>query len=260
MVWIASWPNQSAITVMSTPRCKRSMAVEWRSVCGVTLLVCNEGHVLLAALICRATSLWSASELIGVPLAGQGVTKQMCRDVLGPLDTRLSHCLAHNMANGRWSRERHTGSGRTGIVVFHGVAFGAAGVQVIGISLALWAKNQRQLLQGAIVLQRFLRAIAGGMQQHGAKFQRRVVGDAKLPVGRDVAGGIRQIAFHDGQQVLDFFWAGCVRSQPAVTGPLFQAHVQFLSQKVSATPALRSQSDRGSPCASQIPPESSRAD
>ena len=40
--------------------------------------------------------------------AGQGVAKQMRGYVLGSIDTRQSHCPAHNITNGRWSRERHT--------------------------------------------------------------------------------------------------------------------------------------------------------
>ena len=45
--------------------------------------------------------------------AGQGVTKQMCSDMLGPLDTRLSHCLAHDMTDALRAHERHTKRVRT---------------------------------------------------------------------------------------------------------------------------------------------------
>ena len=61
------------------------------------------------------------------------------------------------------------------------------------------------------MLERFLRALAGGVEQNSAKLERRVVSDPKLPVGGNIARRVRQIAFHDGQQILDFLRAGLVR-------------------------------------------------
>jgi D-arabinose 1-dehydrogenase-like Zn-dependent alcohol dehydrogenase len=45
---------------------------------------------------------------------------------------------------------------------------------------------------------------------------------------------IRQVAAHNCQQVLDFLRTALMWTQPAVIGPLLQAHLRFPSRKVSA--------------------------
>jgi len=110
---------------------------------------------------------------------------------------------------------------------------------ILGVGLAVRAKNQGQRLERAVVLKRLLRPVAGGVEQNRAKLERGVVGNAKPPVRRDVAPSVGQVALYDGEQVLNLLRARWVGPQPAVIGPLRQAHLRCLSQRVSARPERR---------------------
>ena len=75
------------------------------------------------------------------------------------------------------------GTDVAGGIVFGGVAFAPAGVEVIGVTLAIGAKNERQSLQCAVMGEIFFGTISLGIEQDGAELEGGVVGDAKLPVG-----------------------------------------------------------------------------
>ena len=114
-------------------------------------------------------------------------------------------------------------------IVFGGVAFAAAGVEIIGIVLTSGAEDEGQSLQGAVVREVFLGAEALGLKKDGAKLERGVVGDAKLPVVRKTLGaGVFQVAVGDGEEFGDLRGAGAVGTQPAVTLPGLQAHGRLL--------------------------------
>jgi hypothetical protein len=93
------------------------------------------------------------------------------------------------------------GADVAGGIVFGGVAFTPAGVEVIGVPLAMDAKDERQGLQRAEMGQIFLRTVSLGIEQDGAELERGVVGNAKLPVGREpLRAGILQVAVRDGKE------------------------------------------------------------
>lgn len=106
-------------------------------------------------------------------------------------------------------------------VVLDGVAFDSAGFKIRGVLFSLVAQDQRQSCQRAKVLQRFLWAKAGGVEQDRTELQRRVVGNAELPVGGDFTLCVFKIAIDDGQQTDDFLRAGLMRAEPAVFRPVF---------------------------------------
>ena len=90
-----------------------------------------------------------------------------------------------------------------GDIVFGSVAFGTAGVQVVGIVRAVGSKDDGQRLQSAVVGQIFRRPIAAGIQQDSTELEGRVVGDAKLPIWRKIACGIVEITFDNSKQIGD---------------------------------------------------------
>ncbi|MDQ3623754.1 MAG: hypothetical protein M3463_14905 [Verrucomicrobiota bacterium] len=114
-----------------------------------------------------------------------------------------------------------------GHVVFGGVALATAGVEVIGIVLALRAEDERERGEGPVVSKVFLGPVAGGMEQDGAELERRIVGDGEAPIGGDFPRGVREVALDDAEEVGDFHGAGSVGPQPAVVSPLLQAHGRF---------------------------------
>ena len=93
-------------------------------------------------------------------------------------------------------------------IVFGGVAFAAAGVEIIGIVLTSGSENKGQSLQGPVVGEVFLGAEALGIKKDGAKLECSVVGDA--------------------EEFGDLRGAGAVGTQPAVTLPGLQAHGRLL--------------------------------
>lgn len=117
-------------------------------------------------------------------------------------------------------------------VVFGGVAFGSAGVEIIGFISEIVTHDEREGLQGPVVGEVFLGSVTGGVKDDGAQFQRGVVGDAELPVDGDVAFGVFEVALDDGKQVDDLLGGGFVGTKPAVFSPVLQAHAEFLSAKV----------------------------
>lgn len=117
--------------------------------------------------------------------------------------------------------------GHTGTVVFCNVSFAAAGIEVFGVSFPFLAKNHREGLERAIMLQSFFGPKPRSMEQNCAQFQRGVVSDPKTPICRNVTVGILQVSFHDGEKILDFLGRTLMGSQPSITLPLFQAQFPF---------------------------------
>jgi hypothetical protein len=75
------------------------------------------------------------------------------------------------------------------------------------------------------------------VKQDGAELQRRVVRDAKPPVGRDGRlRGIVEITFDDGQEIGHLLPAAPVSTKPAVVSPLLQAHARLRSRTGAAPP------------------------
>ena len=71
----------------------------------------------------------------------------------------------------------------TDVFVFHCVPFGTAPIKVQCVIFFLCAQDQGQCLEGAVVLEVPLSAIAGGIKKNGAKLQSRVIADSELPIG-----------------------------------------------------------------------------
>jgi hypothetical protein len=90
-----------------------------------------------------------------------------------------------------------------GGVVFCGVAFGAAGVEVVCVVYAGAAKDDGECGEGAVVGEVFFRAVAAGVEEDGAEFEGGIVGDAELPVWGEVADGVFQIPVDDGEEIGD---------------------------------------------------------
>ena len=107
-------------------------------------------------------------------------------------------------------------------VVFNSVSLGSAGIQIVGIGLTGLTKDQGQRLQSSVMRECLRWAIALGIKQNRAKFECRVVGDAKSPVVGNLGDShVGKIATHDRQQIADFLSACLMWLQPTVIQPLF---------------------------------------
>jgi len=113
-------------------------------------------------------------------------------------------------------------------VVFGGVSFGAAGVEIVGVRLALGTEDDLQGLQCAVVREVLFRTPAFSVDQNGAELERGVLGDAELPIGRQPTGGVFEIPIHDGKQVRDLASRGLMWAKPPGFSPVVQAHRLFL--------------------------------
>ena len=67
MASLDSGPSQSAMTLLTTPACRRFIAAVWRRTCGETVLVASVGQLRLAVVACLLTSRATASRLSARP-------------------------------------------------------------------------------------------------------------------------------------------------------------------------------------------------
>jgi len=97
------------------------------------------------------------------------------------------------------------GSDLAGGIILSGFSLGSAGVEVVGIVLAVVAQNMGKGLKSAVVVGEVsLGAVAGCLKQDGAELEGRIVGDPELPVRGEAPGpGIGQIAIDDGEEIAD---------------------------------------------------------
>ena len=109
---------------------------------------------------------------------------------------------------------------RAHVFVFHCVPLGTAPVEEQGVILFIGTQDQRQRLEGAVVLQVTLGTVAGGIKENRTQFQGRVVGDSELSIGGNAAIRVFEIALDNLQAVMDLPCAGPVRPQPSIVNPL----------------------------------------
>jgi len=123
------------------------------------------------------------------------------------------------------------------VIILHHVSFITAGIQIFGIYFVMASQDQRQCLNGAVMLQGFFRPIAIRIKQDCAKFQRGIVSNPKPPVGGNISGGILQISVDDPEKIRNFLLAGFMRTQPAVFKLFLQAHFRIASRSLTADAA-----------------------
>ena len=115
--------------------------------------------------------------------------------------------------------------GTTRVIIFHRIPLSPASFQKVAIILPLRAQDDRQRLQRPVMGQWLLRPVALGIQQNRAQLERRIVGDAILPIGRDAAGfSILQVAPGDQPKIADFRGTSLMRAQPPVGESSLQIH------------------------------------
>lgn len=116
-----------------------------------------------------------------------------------------------------------------GVVIFHGVPFLPAAVQVIGVCLPLRAENVRQRIERAGVRHGAFRRLESlRVEQNRAQLQRGVVGDAILPVRGNAPGPrVAQVALNDQPEIADLLRTGVMRGQPPGRLPVLQAHARL---------------------------------